>query len=458
MYSLNTRRSFLMQSAGLSLAAQEDPTEAFRRTPGKVFRDRIQPWFHKAGLGVFLHWGPCSVGEVEVGWVMFKDVGAPNQYWPIEKYIALADRFNPRSYDPDKWIAAAARAQFKYAVVITRHCDGYALWPSEYGDFGTKQRMQGRDLVGPFVEACRRHGLKFGFYYSPTNWLFNPKGWPWLGFPFHDSKFLYRRPERFQGLPRYTNMPIPEMQKYFEVLYAYVKGQVGELMTRYGKVDLLWWDGYDWPGGIDHHGQEMENYVRKLQPGIVLNDRNMIWDKGRTLGDYSTAFENRHPGQRPEGVWEQCEAICGGWSYRGEKAACRPASYLIERLVKDRAWGGNYLPSFGPRADGTLSPAYYAICDQMAGWMKYGAESVFDVEAGPYPARSDVPVTVKGATQFLHFLSREKRTATLTGMKPPQRARVLRTGQSAAWKQDGDRLLVILPETSGTDSDEVVAG
>jgi alpha-L-fucosidase len=85
------------------------------------------------------------------------------------------------------------------------------------------------------------------------------------------------------------------MQKYFDQLWAVVKGQMSEVLTRYGKIDLLWWDGYDWPAGIDHHGQELEDYVRKLQPDIVLNDRNMLWDKGRTLGDYSTAFENRNP-------------------------------------------------------------------------------------------------------------------------------------------------------------------
>ena len=458
--SLFRRRTLLKRAAmaglGLPLAAQQQDTEAFRRIGETVVHRKIQPWFPKAGMGLFLPWGPCSVGEIEGGWGLFRDMRPPNKYWPIEKYMALADRFNPQNYDPEKWLAAAKQAGFKYTAFLLRHHDGYAMWPTEYGEFGTKQHMGGRDLVRPFVEACRRVGLKVGFCYSPTDWLFNPKGWPWRGFPLRDSEFKYRRPERSQGLPRYADMPIPQMQKYFDQLWAVVKGQMSEVLTRYGKIDLLWWDGYDWPAGIDHHGQELEDYVRKLQPDIVLNDRNMLWDKGRTLGDYSTAFENRNPAERPKGVWEQCEAVCGTWSYEGE-SPCKPASYVIERLARNRAWGGNYMVSFGPRPDGTMRPVFYEICSQMARWMRHSGESVFDVEAGPYPERSDVPVTIKGGTWYLHFLSPTQRAATLTGIKPPSSIRVLRTGQAASWKEDGGRVVVSLPESVPAEMDEVVA-
>lgn len=458
--SLFHRRALLKRAAmaglGLPLAAQQQDTEAFRRVHATAVHDKIQPWFPKAGMGLFLPWGPCSVGEIEGGWGLFRDMRPPNRYWPVEKYMALADRFNPRDYDPERWLVAAKQAGFKYTAFLLRHHDGYATWPTEYGEFGTRQHMGGRDLVRPFVEACRRVGLKVGFCYSPTDWLFNPKGWPWRGFPLRDPEFRYRRPERSQGLPRYADMPIPQMQKYFDQLWAVVKGQMSEVLTRYGKIDLFWWDGYDWPVGIDHHGQELEDYVRMLQPEIVLNDRNMLWDKGRTLGDYSTAFENRNPAERPKGVWEQCEAVCGTWSYEGERA-CKPASYVIERLVRNRAWGGNYMVSFGPRPDGTMRPVFYEICNQMAGWMKHSGESVFDVEPGLYPDRSDVPVTIKGGTWYLHFLPPKQRAATLTGIKPPSSARLLRTGQAASWKADGGRVVVSLPESVPVEMDEVVA-
>lgn len=454
------RRAFLEQAAlagfGIPMAAQNPDTEAFRRTRDTAAHHKIQPWFPQAGLGLMLPWGPYSVGQVEGGWGIFRDMEPPNPYWPVEKYMALADRFDPQHYEPLKWLTAAAQAGFKYTIFTVRHHDGYAMWPSRYGDFGTKQRMKGRDLIRPFVEACRRTGLRIGFGYSPTDWLFNPKGWPWRGFPLRDPEFHYRRPERHQGKPRYADMPIERIQQYFELLYAVVKGQMGELLTRYGPIDLVWWDGYDWPVGIDHHGRQLEEYVRQLQPSIVLNDRNMIWDQGRTLGDFSTAFENRNPGERPEGVWEQCEAACGGWSYKGEDRPCKGAAHIIERLVRNRAWGGNYAVAFGPRPDGAMRPAFYEICAQMAAWMKHSAESVFDVEAGPYPQRASVPVTVKGAVWYLHFLTPGQLTATLTGAKHPASARVLRTGRPARVQRDGDRTLVTLPDTPQTDLDEVV--
>ncbi|MEN6533402.1 MAG: alpha-L-fucosidase [Bryobacteraceae bacterium] len=455
------RRTLLKRAAlagiGLPLVGQQADTEAFRRIRETVVHRKIQPWFPKAGLGIMMPWGPYTVGEIEGGWGIFQDMAPPNKYWPVEKYMALADQFNPQNYDPNRWMAAAVRAGFKYTVFTLRHHDGFAMWPSDYGEFGTKQHLKGRDLVRPFVDACRKNGIKVGFGYSPTDWLFNPNGWPWRGFPLRDYGFKYRRPERTKGLPRYADMPIEQIQKYFEQLYAVIKGQMGEVMTRYGKIDLLWWDGYDWPVGTDHHGREMEDYVRKLQPEIVMNDRNMIWDKGRTLGDFSTAFENRNPGEPPEGVWEQCEAGCGCWSYVGEYRPCRSAAYIIERLVRNRAWGGNYVIGIGPRADGTMRPAFYDLCDQMEAWMKHSAESVFDVGAGPYPKRADVPVTIKGGTWYLHFLKSEQRTATLTGVPNAASAKILRTGQAAKLKKDGDRVVVTLPDTPQTEMDEVVA-
>ncbi|MEN6534687.1 MAG: alpha-L-fucosidase [Bryobacteraceae bacterium] len=451
---MNRRR--LLQSlaagAGLPVLAQ-NPAES----SGTARKGNIQPWFQRAALGLFIHWGPCSVGQVEIGLGMFKSKNPPNVHWPPEKYNALADRFNPQRYQPDKWMKAAARAGFRYAVLTVRHCDGYTLWPSDYGEFGVKQKMNGSDLVRPYVEACRKNGIKVGFYYCPTDWNYCPKGWPHRGFPRFDPNFVYSRPER-HGLRKWVDMPIAELQKnYFEQFYAHVKGQITELLTNYGTIDLLWWDGYDWPDGTDIHGREMEDYVRKLQPKIVQNDRYAIWRASKPMGDYNTDFEAKDPALRPSGDWEQCEQICEGWSYRGPKAACKPASHLLDRLARNRAWGGNYLPDFGPMEDGSMPPAYYAICDEMAAWMKHSAVSIYDAEAGPYPQRANTPVTVKGGTWFVHFLTANQRSASLKSVPTPKSAILLRTGKAVPWTKEGENVVLVPAQDDFTPLDDVVA-
>ena len=453
MPSLNRRRLLecLIAGAGVPLAGQQ-PYER----PGAVRKGALPDWFHKAGLGLFLHWGPCSVGAVEIGWGMFKDICSPNPYWPPENYRALADRFDPRDYDADRWLAAAAEAGFRYVVLITRHCDGYAMWPSDYGNFGTRQKLHGRDLVRPVVEACRKHGLRTGFYYCPTDWTFSPAGWPYPGFPRRDPKFLSWNPLKTSGVPIHVDLPKEELQKYFEQFYAYVKGQITELLTRYGTIDLLWWDGYDWPDSVDLHGAEMEAYVRKLQPGIIQNDRYVSWRGKKSLGDYNTDLEAKDPANRPPGDWEQCEQICVGWSYRGPKAACKLAAHLIERLARDRAWGGNYLPDYGPLPDGTMPEAYYETCREMGVWMKHSGISVADVDAGPFPEAGNCPITVKGNVWYLHFLTPNQRSATFTRAESPKSVRMLRTGKKLPWTRDGGAITIMPGQADFTPLDDVV--
>jgi alpha-L-fucosidase len=417
----------------------------------------VADWFAKAALGLFIHWGPCSVGEIEIGWGMFKNAMANNPCWPVEKYNALADRFDPQNYDPDRWMAAAKRAGFDYAVFTTRHCDGYAMWPSAHGNFSTKQRMHGRDLVRPYVEACRKHGIKVGFYYIPTDWNFNPAGWPWPGFPRADKNFEVQNPGYSLGVPKYVDMPLPKLQGYLEQFYAYVKGQITELLTNYGKIDLLWWDGFDWPWPLEFHGEEMISYVRQLQPGIIQNDRYVAWRGKKRFGDYNTDLEAVNPAVRPTSkYWEQCEQICTGWSYRGAASVCKPTPAVIERLARDRAWGGKYLPDFGPLPDGSMPAAFYQVCDELEAWRKHSGVSVGDVTAGPFPSGDDVPITVKGDTWYLHFLAERPRGCTLYSLRPVKSARLLRTGEPAQVKAASGEIVVTPPASRLKGIDEVV--
>ena len=412
-------------------------------------------WFPEAGLGLFMHWGIHSVAGSQPSWSMFFKYGKI----PIEDYLKLATQFNPSDYDPDKWFAAAAAAGFKYVVLTTRHHDGYALWPSAYGDFSTKQFMQGRDLLKPYVEAARKHGLKVGFYYSPLDWSFNPLGWPHKAFPMRDPSFATHEPN-----PKlHESMAKEEIQKKFDLFYAYVKGQVTELLTNYGEIDLIWWDGFDWRHDVDIHGEEMEAYVRKLQPGILINDRWNLWGKPKVFGDFYTA-ERGFPKTRPDGWWEFCQEIRGHWGY-SPKASIRPAGFVLGQLARARAWGGNYLPNIGPAPDGTMPPDYYKLCEDMTVWMKHSGEAVGNVGPVPKSVSCNVPVTVKDAKTW-YFLSTtenfserspaETRHIEASGTPEPAEAILLRTGEKIPFTYAPGKLVIAIPSEKASHSVDAV--
>jgi alpha-L-fucosidase len=223
-------------------------------------------WYPDAGLGLFIHWGIASVKAMNISWPMipgralavkritdpaereriiregdYNLNGKPNSITPNE-YWEMAKDFNPQKYDPDKWLKAAKAAGFEYVVLTTRHHEGFALWPSAYGNFDTKNYMGGKDLLKPYVEACRKNGLKVGFYYSPPNWHFEKdfKNFMYGGGAKKNPEF----PELDADLKPRTSKPSAEdLAKHQKAYDEMVRGQVTELLTRYGKIDLLWFDG-----------------------------------------------------------------------------------------------------------------------------------------------------------------------------------------------------------------------
>lgn len=414
-------------------------------------------WFADAGLGLFLHWGISSVdGRIDISWSMMKDTPwdrdsgvkvTPEQYW------TLADRFNPDHYDPGKWLAAAHRAGFRYAVLITRHHDGYALWPSAYGDFSTRTRMGGRDLVKPFVEACRRNGIKVGLYYSPPDWYYNREhmsfrfreagsdpSLPDLGTrhqPIHltSSTVDLHREDSFQ-----TNT-LGASEEWLAQYRAYIRGQVEELLTHYGKIDLLWFDG-----GPDAISIER---IRQLQPGIVINPRM------HGHGDYSTP-EVAFPTSQPTGWWEMCAIWSRAWGYTSDEEY-RPLGSVLSEFVKARAWGGNYLINMPPRSNGELPETAYSRMSELEAWMKHSGESVTGTQPAEWPEKSNVPATRRGARVYLHALPKFVGGMELRETAKPVAVRLLRTGKPLPFSYENRTVRVTIPTQERTDLVDVVA-
>ena len=312
-------------------------------------------WFPEAGLGLFIHWGISSVhGSLELSWGMMKNTPWDasqknrNKVTP-EEYYKLAEKFHPDKYDPDKWLKAAADAGFKYAVLTTKHHDGYALWPSAYGQMGTHIYMSGCDLLKPYVDACRKNGLKVGFYYSPPDWYFRRDT---MSFGY-GSKGTEASPHL--GM-RHKPRTLAEQTSEFKQQYRdYVRGQVEELLTDYGPIDVLWFDG-SVPDAIT-----IER-VRELQPQIGVNDRQ------HHVGDFATkGFECKLPKTQPEGWWEYCDSVVGTWAYT-KPERCQPIETIMERYQRIRRLGGNYLMNFAPRPNGEMPDCYYERMVEVNAW------------------------------------------------------------------------------------------
>ena len=415
-------------------------------------------WFSDAALGMFIHWGISSVhGGIDLSWGLYKDTPwdwkylNQNKLKPTE-YFKLADRFDPSRYDPDRWLAAAAAAGVTYAVLTTHHVDGYALWPSKCGDFSTRTHMHGRDLLRPYVEACRRHGIRVGFYYAPVSWYTNRN---YMSFGYPKSDVADRRAEL--GLPtgHYPPLdadwevcePLAFPESHSRQFLDRVRGQIIELLTGYGKIDLLWFDGNVKEFGSDPPISIEE--IRELQPGIVVNPRL------HESADFLT-YECSLPEEQPRGWWECCDTWnIGGWGYTSDEIY-RPLSWMLERLSVCRAWEGNLLINVGPNSEGELPENCYRRLESLARWMRDNGEAIHGVRGGLWPQTCSVPAVEKNGVKYL-YLNSETPMAVLKNCRPPREVSLLKSGEPVqTFIGDNGNVIVSLNITQRVDDMAVV--
>ena len=205
-------------------------------------------WFPKAGLGLFIHWGMAAVsGTGDLSWSMLANKSWKDSTMTPYTYYALANNWNPGKMDFDKMLKAAKSAGITYAVFVTKHHDGFTLWPSQFGEIGTRFQFEGRDFVKEFVTACRKYKIRVGLYYSPPDWYFERQ---YKNFSYNNKVQL----DMDHKPTILTKRPVDFEQKRI----AYINNQVRELLTNYGKIDLIWFDG--------GKGEIPNKIVRELQP------------------------------------------------------------------------------------------------------------------------------------------------------------------------------------------------
>ena len=399
----------------------------------------MQQW-RDLKFGMFIHWGLYAIlGKGE--WAMFYDA--------IDKdeYAKLAEQFTAERFDAAHWAGLAKAAGMKYMVLTTRHHDGFSLWDSaaSVGNFTSVHSAMRRDVVAEYTAACREAGLKVGYYYSPMDW-------------------------RFEGyfLPRMYHRSALRMKKQCHE-------QVKELLTQYGKVDILWYDGgedYWLAHGIDLHrvrdkarpdnweknpqianfweADKLDKMVRELQPGIVINNRS----GSRQYGDFETpecrigAFNTATP-------WETCEIISeGSWGWMpGRKV--KSLRKIIHLLVQTVTGDGNFLLNVGPRPDGSIAEEQAERLKQIGRWMDLYGESIYGTRGGPFVNDLCAGATWKGNTMYLHVLDWQQDDIRI----PATPAMVQISSLTAAkmeWKREGDMIVIAVSDDDKTAIDTII--
>jgi len=375
-------------------------------------------WFPQAGLGLFIHWGMVSqLGSGDLSWCMLANKPWKDKTMTPNEYYACAAKWNPDKINFADMLRKAKAAGINYAVFVTKHHDGFTLWPSKYSDIGTQNTFNGRDFVKEFVTACRKNNIRVGLYYSPPDWWFDRK---YKNFSYKNSVKL-DMDHKPTVIPE---KPADHDQKRCEL----VRNQVTELLTNYGKIDLIWFDG--------GFGEIPNSEVRRLQPGIVINNRN------GGNGDYGDT-EGKLPEKRFTGWFETCETCwpSGKWSYT-EEWGWDTASDVITELVKLRSWGGNLLANVGPKSDGTIPQQALNAWKEMSVWMKKNRESVEDVYGGPWPEEVNTPVTQRKGVAYIHLLPNEYKSIIWKNAPKPRKAILLGSGKEVPFSYSNGTLTI----------------
>src|SRR5713226_2870722 len=321
-------------------------------------RARRMQWWHEAKFGMFIHWGLYSVvGRHE--WVM------EMEGIPATEYEQLAKRFNPRPNAAREWARLAKRAGQKYMVMTTKHHEGFCLFDTKTTNYCAPKQGPGRDLVREYVDAARAEGLRVGFYYSLMDWH-HPDG------------------------ARCANDEAAR-RRFVDYIHTHVR----ELMTNYGKIDILWYD-VAWP--LDAKGWEsekMNEMVFKLQPDIIVNNRN------RLNGDFSTP-EQRIEAAEAGRAWESCMTMNDSWGYHRTDDAWKSPKQVIRNLITCAHDGGNYLINIGPKPDGSIPEESVQIMSTVGRWMGRNGGSLYGADVCQPRRSRNGSFSRRGNTLYLH--------------------------------------------------------
>jgi len=385
----------LFALASCSMDAFAQPKKIGNETAAQKTQ-RMQ-WWSDGHFGMFIHWGLYAL-PARHEWVKYREKSTNEIY---QKYF---DNFDPDQYDPKAWAKKAKAAGMKYVVLTTKHHEGFCLFDSKYTDYKATNTKAKRDLVKEYVDAFRAEGIHIGFYYSLIDWH-HPD------FTIDAQHPQGNDPKEKQDTAAYERM---NKGKDFSKYREYLKNQVTELMSNYGKIDILWLD-YSYPGlgkfgkGKDDWGSvELLRTVRKLQPGIIVNNRLdlKIYEDGQdfeTPEQVKTDVLASYKGR----AWETCQTFSGSWGYNRDENNWKTNKQLLDLLITSVSNGGNLILNVGPTARGEFDYRANRALDSISTWMHANDRSIYNCTYAPdeykTPVSDYTKLTYNAASKKLYI-------------------------------------------------------
>ena len=379
----------------------------------------MQEWFKKAKLGIFIHYGIYAVGDVSESWSFH------NGAISYEDYMKQCEGFTASKFDAKAWAELFKRAGAQYVVLTSKHHDGVALFDTQYSDLSVvKKTPAGRDLIKEYTAAVREAGMRVGLYFSLIDWS-DPRYrsvYPEGSDPKNHLKDVFATPA---GGPE-------DPEKWQEFL-EFNNNQLRELMTNYGTVDLLWFDG-DWERSANQwKAKEFKEYLRSMNPDVLVNSRLQGY------GDYETP-EQGIPLYGPEGEWEFCTTINNSWGYRPSDNDYKTSRQVIRMFCDCITLGGRLLLDVGPKEDGTLDERQVKVLEDLGTFIRDNEEAVFNTEKGlsynQYLGGSTLSQDKK--TIYLFVYDKPSEFLCVKGIKTPvKRVSVLHTGEELSFGYTG---------------------
>lgn len=420
--------------AALSAFGQERKTAVYRPSPENLESRR---WFQDAKFGLFIHWGVYSVlGRGE--WVM------NNEKIPIAEYEKLPARFNPEGFDAAAWVALAKAAGMRYITITSKHHDGFAMFDSKVSDWNiVAHTPYARDPLKMLADECRKQGIKLFFYYSQLDW-------------HHPDYF----PRHYTGVG-YTGRPESgDFGKYLD----YMDAQLTELLTNYGEIGGIWFDGMWDKEGADWRLERTYSLIHRLQPQALVGSNHHLKP---FPGEDFQMFEKDLPGQKTTGFndkqeigelpLETCETINNSWGYNAGDKRFKSTKDLIRYLAKGAGNNANFLLNIGPMPDGRIQPEFIDRLREVGGWLSKYGEAIYSTRGGPLSPRPWGVTTQKGDKIYLHILDWDDESLVLP--RVPGRivsARFLKDGRKVRFTQNRYGFIFSIPKEARDEYDTVV--